>query len=691
MAEGWIPTSRAKRTDRIRRLGALLLVAAVAVPIVSVVGAAAFPGGPAPALGPRGSDSSIVPRVSVEADPTLGLSESSGPVGDLVTATGSGFAATSQISFTFADVPTSFLFCSDGALSVGVVTTDPSGGFACSLSVPSGTSGTLVVAEDASSGIGTASYNVTVPTVLLSASSGNGGDPITISGSGFSSSDTTLTVTSAPTGAVSSPSCMASDQVITSCSFVVNAGALAVQYAIVVTGLGGNDYARALFTVSSGGTGSATLGLSESSGPVGDPVTATGSGFAASSAITFTFGGVSMSFGFCTVGTVSAGVAHTDPSGAFSCSTSVPSGTLGTTVAAEDASSTFGISTYAVTIPAVTLYPAREVRGQTVTITGGGFSSADTSLTVTSFPSGGVVSPSCSVSDQVITGCSFTASGPLGSYIVSVTGSGGSQDFTRAAFEVYHPISKFSVTFQESGLPTKKLTKAGWTVVFNGTRQHSTSGTITFTGITEVINGTYPALVTGPKGYAATASGTVAVSGATTVPVTISKAHTVTLTFREKGVPAGDSWCVSIDGYEQCTTSPRVKYLNLSLGTYDYSVITPAANVTVALGRTSEPTAGSITLSKSASLKVTYVPTYLAVFTESGSYVGTWTVTIKGVSQSAPTGSPITFRLGNGTYHYSIGAEAGFHASGSPTKLTVSGPGASVSVTFTARTGPAAA
>ncbi len=283
------------------------------------------------------------------------------------------------------------------------------------------------------------------------------------------------------------------------------------------------------------------------------------------------------------------------------------------------------------------------------------------------------------------TDCEVTIPSDLGqgTYYIDLYQDPAPLPFILTLASFYVPVH--AVTFTETGIPAKTLSKDGWTVVLNDTREHGKGSTLSFTGAQALVNGTYPVLITGPKDYASYAGGTVTVAGATSVSVAFAKGATATVGFREKGVPKGNSWCVSLDAAVQCTTKPQVKYLNLSYGTYDYAVVRPATNVTVTLGKNSEPVSGPIAVELSLSFKVTFQPTYLAVFTETGSYSGTWSVTIKGTTLSAPTGSPITFRLGNGTYTYSIAKETGFKATGMPSKLEVAGPGASVRVTFTAK------
>jgi hypothetical protein len=168
----------------------------------------------------------------------------------------------------------------------------------------------------------------------------------------------------------------------------------------------------------------------------------------------------------------------------------------------------------------------------------------------------------------------------------------------------------YTVTFAESGTLTGKaahvFATTGWTVVLNGTLLHGTSSSIVFTG---VANGTMPVLVWGPAGFQVTGSGTVTVHGPTTVPVSVTKGKTVTLSFHAKGLN-GKSWCATVDGYALCSTTATKKFVNLIPGSYSYAVGSVNGYVakvhyhTIALSL-----AGTVTIAKTiTTLQVKYVP-----------------------------------------------------------------------------------
>src|SRR5271157_4876928 len=120
-------------------------------------------------------------------DPSVGLSESSGVVGDLVTATGTGFAAVSTVAFSF-----------DGNSVATTCSADSTGSFPgtsgtpCTFLIPAATAGdsggSNFVATDASSNSASATFTVN-PALTFSPSNGDVGGNVVLSGSGFTAGD----------------------------------------------------------------------------------------------------------------------------------------------------------------------------------------------------------------------------------------------------------------------------------------------------------------------------------------------------------------------------------------------------------------------------------------------------------------------------------------------------------------------
>jgi YVTN family beta-propeller protein len=286
-----------------------------------------------------------------------------------------------------------------------------------------------------------------------------------------------------------------------------------------------------------------------------------------------------------------------------------------------------------------------------------------------------------------------TGAMPSALVVDPVTGKVFVSDYGSSTTAVLAAPSTFALTFAESGIPAKTLAKYGWTVVLNGTVEHSTTAEMNFTEP----NGTYPYLIAGPAGYQENnvdlgGSGTLTIDNGKvngyTPPVNsiFERKPTSTLKFAERGLPKGQAWCVELEGWRTCSSKTTDRYLNLTPGTYSYSVVSPLGrqNTSQKVGKTTTYGAnGTVALAKSTTVQLTFAYRYEVTFTETGAPAGTWSVTIKGHALSNATGDPIVFYLVNGTYAYKIGAELGYRSHGLPTKVLISGGPASATVTFT--------
>src|SRR5208283_1599272 len=97
----------------------------------------------------------------------------------------------------------------------------------------------------------------------------------------------------------------------------------------------------------------------------------------------------------------------------------------------------------------------------------------------------------------------------------------------------------YAVTFRESGLPAGKH----WAVSLNGSAQATTGPSSAF----EFPNGTYSYLIAGPSGYRVSGippTGPLSIAGGPRWEnFTFVKGPTYTISFRESGLPRGESWC----------------------------------------------------------------------------------------------------------------------------------------------------
>jgi hypothetical protein len=230
-------------------------------------------------------------------------------------------------------------------------------------------------------------------------------------------------------------------------------------------------------------------------------------------------------------------------------------------------------------------------------------------------------------------------------------------------------LVSYSVTLSEQGLPAGRP----WSVSVNGTFYPSTNSTVTFAEP----NGTYELLIRGPKGFQLSGSPgdtRLVVNGTDDHgSVAFRKATTGRVAFAERGLEKGSRWCVVLGGLPSCTTQRSVAYLNLTPGSYSYEVESPLVNqtITATIGREVVSRAGTLNVTRRTTVGLSFVYPYAVTFSETGLANSSWSVTVKGVTKTAPSGVPIVFQLPNGTYGYRIGAISGFVASESPKKVHV--------------------
>src|SRR2546425_5140016 len=121
----------------------------------------------------------IIPQASsLPILSTISLNPTSGPAGTTVTITGSLFLPDSVVTISY-----------DGTAvttTPGTITTDLSGGFSATFTVPASTVGSHTVsAKDAASNSASAQFIITTPSVSLNPTSGPTGTSVTVTGSNF--------------------------------------------------------------------------------------------------------------------------------------------------------------------------------------------------------------------------------------------------------------------------------------------------------------------------------------------------------------------------------------------------------------------------------------------------------------------------------------------------------------------------
>jgi hypothetical protein len=260
--------------------------------------------------------------------PKINMSPNEGPVGATVTVSGTGFSVSSTVGLVFDKV--SIANCTAGSLMTG-----PTGAFSCTFAVPSGTSGTSVVATDVGGWTGTGGFWVKTPKITASPDLGPVGATVTVSGTGFSVSSTVglvfdrVTITRCSSGSLTTTGTGSF-----SCTFAVPSGTSGTS--VVATDVGGQTAAAGFWVKTP------KITVSPTQDPVGATVTVSGTGFSVSSTVGLVFDGVTITN--CTSGSLMTGA-----TGSFSCTFAVPSGTSGTSVVATDVGGQAAIGTFKVT------------------------------------------------------------------------------------------------------------------------------------------------------------------------------------------------------------------------------------------------------------------------------------------------------------------------------------------------------
>jgi DNA-binding beta-propeller fold protein YncE len=165
------------------------------------------------------------------------------------------------------------------------------------------------------------------------------------------------------------------------------------------------------------------------------------------------------------------------------------------------------------------------------------------------------------------TGGYTVGSGPVAVDVNPVSGVVYVADYDSGSLTLLTPTTTHKVTFTETALPKGKY----WSVAFAGSLMRTTGSSVTF----DVADGSYTYLVSGPSGYRvsglAPEATIVVLGGNVAKTVTFVPGTTYSLTFNEKGLAAGTSWCVTI-GSKVCTTSSSLSFKNLSKGWYAFQV-----------------------------------------------------------------------------------------------------------------------
>ncbi len=306
--------------------------------------------------------SALVPNYSTltstfTVNPSISIDTSSGSVGQSITVSGNGFAASSSTAIKY-----------DGVTKT-TVTTNSTGSFKTVIPIPESPAGSnSISAVDTSSHTDLKTFTVT-PQITITPTSGSASTSIVVTGNGFAaSSSTTIRYDGIVKNTVTTNSAGSFTSTIQASSSVVG------NYAVSATDSSSNsDSVQFTFTSS--------VTVLPSSGPVGQSVTIKGHGLLPNSLTTIKYDGVNQT------------TTNTNSTGDFNTTFSIPSSTIGVhQITAMDAgnnslSSTFivvlpgqavlvandTVHTFAIftpTIPTILLSPPSAGVGHVITITG---------------------------------------------------------------------------------------------------------------------------------------------------------------------------------------------------------------------------------------------------------------------------------------------------------------------------------
>jgi hypothetical protein len=183
---------------------------------------------------------------------------------------GNGFAANTMVRI---------LFNGSSGTQVGSPTSDGSGNFSTSVTIPSVTVGTYQVVATDGSNSATTSFTVTMSFSLsLSPSSGGTGTGVNVSGAGFGANEGVVIGWDQPGNQVTTATTNGSGGF--TASFTVPSSSGGGNHSVFATGQSSHLVVTRTFTVNgSGNVGGANLSLSPASGAAGSTVSLNGTGF----------------------------------------------------------------------------------------------------------------------------------------------------------------------------------------------------------------------------------------------------------------------------------------------------------------------------------------------------------------------------------------------------------------------------
>ncbi len=434
--------------------------------------------------------------LAIPATPALALiafavSPDNGPPGTVITATGSGFDVSTP-GYIWFDIDGDSI--RDTGEPYKTTTTDVSGNIPAgvTLTVPTEPRGTYYVQADIPSGSTVEAYDTftITPEIELDDSSGNVGDTIYVDGHGFRGS---ATITIYYDGVSVGTDTTSSDGAFDNFALTIPDSTKGTHK---VKAKDASGYSPEVsFTVSP------EITISSSSGAVGDTITITGTGFAASSDIIIYFGGDEVD--------ITSGDDDTDSSGSFECTITIPDTSRGShTIKAEDEDDNYNTATFTVA-QKITIDPTTGSAGITVTVTGTGFKA---SYAITIKFDGTTVATSPATVTTNPTGyfsATFTVPASMaGTYVVEAT------DGTNTATADFVSTTDATISTETSAAAPGHV---GMELTITGTG-FTPNATVTVIYATDPIT-----LATAPTDASGNFTATI------TIPASLGGAHTITV------------------------------------------------------------------------------------------------------------------------------------------------------------------
>ena len=475
------------------------------------------------------------------------LSAASGYVGDAVTVSGSGFT------------PGPVTFYWDG-VALASITADGSGNItAGTLPIPPATRGTHFFSTTSSAA--RPSFYVYSKIVLVP-SSGFVGDTVVVTGSGFAAgpvNPVAISVDGASVTATSPSSINTNTTGGFTCSFSMPS---VVRGSRTVRATDAGGYAETTFNVGS------KITLSPTSGGVGDTIVVTGSGFAVGpvNPVVISVDGVNVT-------ATSPSPVNTNTSGGFTCSFSMPSGTLGSrTVQATDGGGYYARATFIIG-QRISITPATGFVGDNVIISGNGFAANQT----IHFTLDGVA---ITVSPSVVTSSPTGAFSNVSFVIPSV--GGGAHVLRATDQDGNYYDTTLTVQTRISITPTNGTVGTQITLTGSGFAQGLgvdvfwDASTTRITTTTATSTGTISVTFASPAG--AKGNHTVKAQDTSANSATASFSTTPKIVLTPTSGSYGDTITVTFTGF---TANSTVTSASILSGTTQYSLTTTPATVSI--------------------------------------------------------------------------------------------------------------